>query len=168
MTRAAALEDLVARRDIRTVLTRYCRALDRADLDLMKTVYWPDGVDVHGIFEGKAHAFAEYIIREIQVFFAMGTHCLLNCHIDVDGDVAASETYLYSICRVRPEQRDSRRNGEWRILQRQVVSDWNDNGPSGEVLDQGMFATLQPRGTRDGADLVFANTPAEAARTGAG
>jgi hypothetical protein len=107
VSRAAALDDLVARRDIGAVLTRYCRALDRADLDLMKTVYWPDGIDVHGIFEGNAHAFAEYIIQEIQVFFEMGTHCLLNCHIDVDGDVAASETYLYSVCRVRTEQREA-------------------------------------------------------------
>jgi hypothetical protein len=104
VNRNAALEDLVARRDVYAVLTRYCRALDRADLPLMKTVYWPDGIDVHGIYEGNAHEFAEFIIREIQVYFEVGTHCLLNVHIDVAGDVATSESYLFSACRVRAEQ----------------------------------------------------------------
>lgn len=52
-----------------------------------------------------------------------------------------------------------RRLGEWRIAKRTVVMDWNDNKPSGEILDQGMFATLEPRGTRGLADLVFANRP---------
>jgi len=199
--RTAALQNLIDRRDIGAVLTRYSRALDRADLDLMKSVYWHDGVDNHGVFNGNAAAFCAFIIREIQNWFEVTTHNLLNVRIEVEGDHASAETIHYAYHKVRAEKvgeifgsryramfdrarldREhhvfyagaryvdllSRRNGEWRILQRQVVSDWNDNGPSGEVLDQGMFATLQPRGTRDGADLVFANTPAEAARTGAG
>lgn len=52
-----------------------------------------------------------------------------------------------------------RRGGEWRIAKRQVMMDWNDNKVSGEILDQGMFATLRPRGSRDCSDPVFANRP---------
>ena len=37
--------------------------------------------------------------------------------------------------------------------------DWNDNSPSGEILGQGMFATLRPLGERGQGDLVFANRP---------
>jgi hypothetical protein len=188
--RAAALKDLVDRRDIGAVLTRYSRALDRADLDLMKSVYWHDGVDNHGVFNGNAAAFCEFIIREIRNWFEVTTHNLLNVRIDVDGDHAAAETIHYAYHKVRAEKVDeifgaryltmfdrksldrehhvfyagaryvdllSRRDGEWRILRRQVVSDWNDNGPSGEVLDQGMPATLHPRGRRDPSDLVFSN-----------
>jgi hypothetical protein len=193
----ADIEDLIARRDIYEVLTRYSRALDRANVELMKTVYWPDGIDNHGVFNGNAAEFAEFIVREIQNWFEVTMHGLMNCHIDVDGDFAASETYLFAYHKVRADKAEEifgsrymamfdkkgldpnhhhfyfggryldqfeRRNGEWRILKRQVVMDWNDNRPSGEILDQGMFATLEPRGERGQGDLVFSNTPA-AART---
>lgn len=188
----AALADLVARRDIEAVLTRYCRALDRADLALMETVYWPDGLDIHGIYEGNAGEFVPYIIREIRNFFVMGTHCLLNIAIEVDGDRASSESYLYSPCQVRqdrlegifgaryaalcaglgldPEReqfvmagryldRFERRNGEWRIAQRRVVMDWNDNSPSNQILDEGMCATLRPLGAWGEEDPVYRIVP---------
>lgn len=190
--RAAALADLVARRDVHAVLTRYCRALDRADLALMETVYWPDGRDIHGIYSGGAAEFVPFIIREIRNYFVMGTHCLLNVSIEVDGDRASSESYLYSACRVRREMvtgilgeryaafctgqgldpehehfvmagryldKFERRGGEWRIFQRQVVMDWNDNGPSQQVSDQGMMADLRPMGSWGKGDPVYRLRP---------
>ena len=192
MSRRADLEDLVARRDIYAVLTRYCRALDRADLELMRTVYWPDGVDIHGIYSGNAGEFVEFIIGEITQYFEMGTHCLLNVHIDVDGDVACAESYLYSACRVRRDMvepifgsryaemcggrgldagheqfamagryldRLERRDGEWRIAQRQVVMDWNDSNPSNQIVDEGLFAAMRPRGEWGQCDPAYANRP---------
>jgi len=186
------LHDLIARRDIHAVLTRYSRALDRADVELMKTVYWPDGTDEHGVFNGNAAEFAEFIVREIQNWFEVTMHGLMNVHMEIDGDVACTETYLFAYHKVRAEKapeifgarymsmfpghgldaehhhfyfggryldRFERRNGEWRILRRRVVMDWNDNRPSGEILDQGMFATLRPRGERGGGDPVFADRP---------
>ncbi|QUT07343.1 nuclear transport factor 2 family protein [Sphingobium phenoxybenzoativorans] len=190
MSRRAELEDLVARRDVYAVLTRYCRALDRADVELMRTVYWPDGVDIHGIYSGNAAEFVEFIISEITQYFEMGTHCLLNVDIKVDGDVACSESYLYSACRVRENMTEAmfgsryfkmrggrgldagneqfvmagryldrleRRNGEWRIAKRQVVMDWNDSNPSNQILDEGLFKTMRPRGEWGHGDPVYGN-----------
>ena len=65
MTARERLAELVAVRDVEAVLTRYCRALDRADLALMETVYWPDGEDIHGIYVGRASEFVPFIIGEI-------------------------------------------------------------------------------------------------------
>lgn len=185
------LAELVAVRDIEEVLTRYCRALDRADLALMETVYWPDGEDIHGIYVGRASEFVPFIIGEITRYFAMGTHCLLNVHIDVVGEMATAESYLYSACRVRadmieailgshyfgrmggqgldPENamfimagryldRFERRNGEWRILRRQVVTDWNGSHPSNEIRNEGMHADLRPIGEWGANDPVYANS----------
>jgi hypothetical protein len=190
--RDAAIEDLIARRDIYAVLTRYCRALDRADAELMKTVYWPDGIDNHGVFNGNAAEFAEFIVREIQNWFDVTMHAIMNIHMEIEGDVACTEAYLFAYHKVRPDKAESifgsrymgmfdlaaretamhhfyfggryldrleRRAGEWKIAKRQVVMDWNDNKPSGEILDQGMFADLQPRGVRGAGDLVFSNRP---------
>lgn len=190
---AADREDLVARARIMAVLTRYCTALDRADLAMMEQVYWPDGGDRHGIYVGDAAAFIPFIIDGIQQWFEVATHCISNVDIVVDGDRAASEAYLLSVCRVRQPQaaeifgpdylarhgdgklepgrhlfmmggryldRFERRGGEWRILERQVVLDWSDNQPSGEITDEGMFATLRPRGAYCRADPYYAFFPA--------
>lgn len=187
----ARLGELKAVRDCYDVLTRYCRALDRADLAMMETVYWPDGEDIHGIYVGRAEEFVPFIISEITQYFTMGTHCLLNVHIDVDGDFAASESTLYSACRVRngmaeamlgstyfgqlagtgldPDHemfvmagryldRLERRDGEWRILRRQVVTDWNASHPSSQILDEGMHRTLRPIGEWGRGDPVYANS----------
>jgi hypothetical protein len=185
------LAELVAVRDVEAVLTRYCRALDRADLAVMETVYWPDGEDIHGIYVGRASEFVPFIIGEITQYFAMGTHCLLNIHIEVSGDFAVAESYLYSACRVRAGiveallgsryfgqlagsgldqgnemfvmagrylDRLERREGEWRILRRQVVTDWNDSRPSNEIRNEGMHADLRPIGEWGSGDPVYANS----------
>ncbi len=61
----AELQELIDRKRVYDVLTRYCRALDRCDVDLMRSVYWDDARDDHGVFNGGAQEFAEFIIREI-------------------------------------------------------------------------------------------------------
>jgi len=190
----ADIEELIARKDVYAVLTRYCRALDRCDVELMKSVYWPDGIDDHGVYSGNAGEFAEFIIREIQNWFEVTMHAIMNVHMEIAGDVACTEAYLFAYHKVRGDKakveeifgsrylaqfdwdrsaglphhfyyggryvdRLERRDGEWRIAKRTVVMDWNDNAPSGEILDQGMFATLHPRGRRDQQDPVFLNTP---------
>ena len=52
-----------------------------------------------------------------------------------------------------------KRNGEWRIIHRRVVMDWNENCPGNTIMDEGMFSTLQLRGCRGHDDPVFLNRP---------
>ncbi len=95
------LQELVDRQKIYHVLTSYCRALDRCDVELMKTVYWEDGVDVHGVFSGNAHEFAEYIIRGVEQWFESAQHFICNVHMEFDRpDLARVETYMFSFSRV--------------------------------------------------------------------
>jgi hypothetical protein len=96
----AEIRELLDRQKCYDVLTRYCRALDRADVELMKTVYWEDAVDEHGVFEGNAHDFAEFIIREIRNWFEVATHYICNVHMEYYGDVMCTESYLISYCSV--------------------------------------------------------------------
>ena len=51
-----------------------------------------------------------------------------------------------------------RRDGEWRILRRQVVTDWNASHPSSQILDEGMHRTLRPIGEWGRGDPVYANS----------
>ena len=43
---------------IRDVARRYCRGVDRLDLEEMKSAYWPDATDDHVTFVGNAWEFA--------------------------------------------------------------------------------------------------------------
>ena len=96
----AEIRELLDRQKCYDVLTRYCRALDRADVGLMKTVYWDDAVDEHGVFEGNAQEFAEFIVREIQNWFEVATHYICNVLMEYYGDVMCAESYLISYCSV--------------------------------------------------------------------
>jgi hypothetical protein len=67
----------------------------------MKSVYWEDGFDDHGVFAGNAQEFAEFIIREIQAWFEVTMHAIMNVHMEVEGDVAHTESYLFAYHRVK-------------------------------------------------------------------
>lgn len=95
------LQEVIDRQKIYDVLTRYCRALDRADVELMKTVYWADGYDEHGVFNGNAEEFAEFIVEEIQNWFEVTQHAICNVHMELEGDVAYTEAYLLAYHRVK-------------------------------------------------------------------
>ncbi len=186
------LEELVSRKNIHEVLTRYCRAIDRCDLELLRSVYWPDGIDDHGTFSGNAMEFAEVVIPALRANFEVTMHAITNVHMEVAGDAAACECYVIAYHKFRgdhdktdqifgsryaaqsgwpdaaimPQQfffggryldRFERRGSEWRIIQRTVVMDWNDTRPSGEILDQGLFAALALRGQRGPLDPAYSN-----------
>src|SRR3546814_8510742 len=65
----ALLDELASRARISDILLLYCRALDRCDVELMKSLYWEDAVDNHGVFNGGAAAFAEYIAGDTKQRF---------------------------------------------------------------------------------------------------
>lgn len=100
MVSGSELAELVARQKCYDVLTRYCRALDRADLELMKSVYWQDAIDIHGVFEGNAQEFSAFVIEGIQNWFVLATHNICNVHMEYLDGKMYSESYLISYCQV--------------------------------------------------------------------
>lgn len=90
---AKQLQLLIDRQEIEQVLKTYCRAIDRLDKELLKSVYHPDGTDDHGIFNGNAHEFAEFIIGALSEVIIDGMHTVTHSLIDVQGNFATSESY---------------------------------------------------------------------------
>lgn len=84
------------RQEIEHVLKLYCRAIDRCDLELLLTIYHPDGTDDHGAFSGNAMEFAETIIPSLRDGILDGMHSVTHCTIDVEGDFATSESYYWA------------------------------------------------------------------------
>lgn len=147
---------------IRDAANRYCRGVDRLDVALMKSAYWPDATDDHGVFVGNAWEFCE-MCMEAHLAWRSTSHCIFNHSIELspDGNNALGEvynvTYLFQKDREildtwvgRYLDRYQKRNGEWRILERVCVHEGTHSGPvSPMAIDaasfyQGYFDRKQP------------------------
>lgn len=95
--RLSALSVCADRAEIENVLGLYCRAIDRADVELLKSVYHPDGVDDHGAICANAHEFADKIIAMLKEVCVYTMHSVTHTVIEVQGDKASSEAYYMAI-----------------------------------------------------------------------
>lgn len=133
--RAAHLLERVA---IEALLARYARGVDRIDIPLIKSAFWPGAIDEHGTFNGLADDFADYLNTSLRAFEA-SHHVMSNYHVELHGDQADVETYFTATHVMKPEHGGIRfvlggryldqmekRGGEWKILHRRLVRDWVD------------------------------------------
>jgi SnoaL-like domain len=141
----AALEDLLAKQQIHEVIMRYCRGVDRLDPDLLRTVYHPDGYDNHGGFRGKADDFIAWVIPEMRKLYKNTNHFICNELVEVNGNFAYSESYFVAYHRFDRDGKEydmvfggryidklERRAGDWKILKRNVLHDFNRIEPVAE------------------------------------
>jgi ketosteroid isomerase-like protein len=139
--RDPALQVLLDKQEIREVMLRYCRAIDRCDREGVLAAFHPDAVEDHGPYQGDSPGFVEWAfsVLEKQV---LTMHLVANQLIEVDGDVAHSETYLLALHRLERDgattdwflgaryvDRFARRDGAWKIAHRTTVHDWNRLDP---------------------------------------
>ena len=151
------IEHLLARDEIREVLARYARGVDRADADLLKSCYHQGAIEEHGgNYAGDAHVYVDAAVPRIERLGSM-QHLLGSTHIDFDGDTAYVETYVWTFLRISGDNADldtftggrlidrfERRNGVWKIAHRRTVFDWNRDTPSRETWVKGMFKPGAP------------------------
>ena len=171
------LQDLAAQQEIRDVLIRYTRGIDRMDADLVRSTYHPDAHDDHGAYQGGVDGFIEWVQQALS-YFDSTMHFIGNQLVAVngaDGDTAHAESYCvaYHRRRTRPGSngepdepghdlvtalryvdRMERRAGEWRIADRRCVFDWTRRDPIVGEWEQGP-EVLQ--GRRDRTDPVYRN-----------
>jgi len=174
------LELLVAERAIHRVLCTYSRGVDRFDLELVRSCYWPDGTDDHGSYIGGVDGFIEFVAPALQRFDRTN-HFLGNILIDVDlpNGAARAETYAVAYHRfhdadgqeqdmvagLRYVDRFERREGEWRIARRVCAFEWRRTDPVGQGSS---FADTYTRGVRGSGDVVWPILETTPAGTGRG
>lgn len=100
MDQAEQVQALLDRQAIEQQLKLYCRAIDRLDVDLLRSIYWPEGTDDHGSFVGNAHEFAEFIMGDLRKRVIDGMHAIMHSVIEIDGAFATAESYYwaYQLC----------------------------------------------------------------------
>lgn len=154
---------LADKQAIHDVVMRYCRGIDRVDLDAVLACYHPDAEDDHGMFRGTAPEFVAWV-RPVLGQFESTMHFIGNHLAELDGDGAFVESYCQAWHRIagadggtpmdhvvglryvdRFERRDG---GPWLIARRKVVVDWSRTDPvTGPVAPTD--------GRRDGNDPVY-------------
>lgn len=144
MTTPSELRRLLDVHDVEAVLRTYCRAIDRADRSLLAGCFHPDAI-LH--YPGYAKDQGDYVTWVFEALrrFAGRMHYLSNVTVDVDGDVAWTESYLHAHHWGDPPgdpmldyaggsryvDRLERRDGVWKIAERTVVRAFREDKTTG-------------------------------------
>ena len=135
-----ALHDLLAKQACTDLVYRFARGLDRRDEALLRSVFHPDGTDDHGYFKGTGAEFVDWVLP-LLANMERTQHLVGNVLVDVRGDKAVSESYFVASHDLVDGNGNERRmttagryldrfsvhDGEWKIIHRLAVYDWNAN-----------------------------------------
>ena len=118
---------------IRDCAMRYCRGVDRLDAELMKSAYWPEATDDHGVYQGPAYPFVDHCMQSHKRWRAT-SHCIFNHSISLDADGVHACGEIYNVTYLFHKDSDSldtwhgryldryeKRGEEWRIIERVCV-----------------------------------------------
>lgn len=139
MSVSEQIDILVSRSLIEEVLLDYARGNDHADEALLRSCFWPESTHKHGGFDGTSMGFVDFAMR-ILPKLKYCKHHITNVSVRVKGNRGFSECYYYA--HHRRDNKDGtgeediffegryidlheRRNGEWKIIRRRGMSDWN-------------------------------------------
>ncbi|MBV9842709.1 MAG: nuclear transport factor 2 family protein [Sphingomonadaceae bacterium] len=164
---AATVTEIKDRMEIRDLMSRYGRAVDRLDKDLLLSVYHADAVDDHGCYVGDPQQFAECALSMHAENNTITQHIITNHVCDLDGDTAHAETYWmyvgmnrtgqpYSMGGGRYVDRLEKRDGRWGIVARKCLMDWTTGGRADGLThaENAAIADMEPS-TRDRSDPSY-------------
>ncbi len=162
------IADLLAKQEITEVLYRYSRATDRADLDLLRSVFHPNAHDDHGMYVGPIEGLIERWKTPSRAY-PITQHAISNILIDLDGAAANVESYFNAVHRKKDAtgawdellrgrylDRFEQRDGVWRIAKRVVIYDWSRVVPAQEHEWWEQFSGDFKRGVRGPNDPSYA------------
>ncbi|HWT91687.1 MAG TPA: nuclear transport factor 2 family protein [Solirubrobacteraceae bacterium] len=151
------LRDLLDKHEIHETMMRYCRGVDRADGELIATVFHEDAVADHGnsqILGVDAHEKMPPSGRRTRGIM----HFVGNELIEVFGDVARAEFYVIVFFELEVEGQASmmwrggryvdrwerRDGGPWKVAERRLVGAWDRIDPVRYQPDHDKFFTGKP------------------------
>lgn len=152
------------REAIAQAVLRYCRGIDRLDMDLVRSAYHADGIDNHTGFSGPIDSFIGWVSGALGNFD--GTmHLIGNQMIEGDGSVAVCETYGTAVHWGQPADDPARnftsgfryvdhfekRDGRWAIVERWAVREWTRSDAGRHMPKEGEG----PAPSRSRQDIVY-------------
>jgi hypothetical protein len=122
------------RLDITDCINRYCRGVDRLDVELLKSAYHADAMDDRGAFVGHPSEYIQWLLPILKD--AAGTsHNVSNISCEIQGDTAHAESYVITCVwskdgksvvmgGARYIDRLERRHGVWALAHREAPMDF--------------------------------------------
>lgn len=157
------LRELADREAIRSLIHTYCRAVDRLDIALGHSIWHHDGYADYGAdyYQGPGKGVIDTICHH-HLSLLSHSHQVSNIVIQLDGDLAGSESYVTGSMRLERDgrlmhmgvwgrylDRWERRNGRWGLLHRVVVFDHDE-------IREVQSMNRPTRATRDANDPSYA------------
>ncbi|MDX1580901.1 MAG: nuclear transport factor 2 family protein [Alphaproteobacteria bacterium] len=161
-----SLQELADKQAIYEQMCRYCQAIDRTDLELLKSTFHEDARADMGVVDAPAMEFADQIIPYLEETLVMATHRITNVWIEVRGNRAFAESYMLGYAWDADQKGgpkdipdgmryadiwEKREAGSWKILHRKLIMDWNACWEHSGVFVEGMYAEFT-RGRRGKSD----------------
>jgi hypothetical protein len=133
----AKLELMLARDELHQLVTAYCRAVDRADYEALRSLYHPDATDSHGSFStGGVEQFITQL-RAAEPYVRVSQHNITTTNFVIEGDVGRGEIYCLVFHTFAGPEHDIdviiggryldqylKHDGSWKFSQRTIVADW--------------------------------------------
>jgi hypothetical protein len=146
------VESMLDREQIRCCIARLARGEDRREAALITASYWPDSVTDYGVFKG---SFDEYLAWVVPGADAISNtqHYVGQSYTELDGDSAKVETQVISYHRIDyggGDEHDTviggryldvfeKRDGDWRIVSRNMLYDWYQDWGASIDWSQGIM-----------------------------
>ncbi|WP_428311811.1 nuclear transport factor 2 family protein [Hydrocarboniphaga sp.] len=134
------LRQLADRQQIGELIYRYCRAVDRLDIELGHSIWNDGGIADYGagVYQGEGRGVIDHICAQHR-HTLHHSHQVSNLVIELDGDRAGSEAYVTANLRVRRGDKLmqmtvwgryidqwSRCNGRWGLDKRVSIRDFDE------------------------------------------
>lgn len=163
------LQEMLDEHQLRKLVHRYCRAVDRGDVAELRSLYHHDAEDAHGAFSsGSAADFIDQMMAARPHLRSMQHH-VTTANFAVDGEKAEGEVYTIATHTFAARDRDvdlivggryldryDKRDGTWRIIERAIVTDWAQvSDPSAVDLSHPITRDT-PKGSMDTDDPSYA------------
>jgi SnoaL-like domain len=134
------IDEIASRLEIEHALTLYCLGVDAGDAEAIKRSFHPDATDEHGPWQGLGWELAARLQHSAEHPEGRGHHEVCNVFIEFDSpDVARVSSYVHAYHPVKDDEdkdrllifagryldRFERRDGDWKIAARKVMSDFH-------------------------------------------
>jgi ketosteroid isomerase-like protein len=148
----AALAAILDEYALGKLVNAYCRAVDRGDLETLRSLYHDDAQDEHGAFSSGSVADLIQTLADSRRFIRSMQHHITTKNFAVSGSYAEGEIYSIATHTIKSGDGDSdvviggryldkyeKRLGVWKIAERQIVTDWVQvDNPSVVTFDHPM------------------------------
>jgi hypothetical protein len=124
----ADLQEMLDHQRILECLLRYCRGMDRLDLQLTLSAYHPGAIEDHGARIAPCEEFVPQVLEYHRVGELRTQHIITNHLCEIEGETAHAESYVHCFS-VLPSGRNrlsfgrfvdrlEKRGGRWGIVSR--------------------------------------------------